>query len=84
MSESSEQTEREKLAWVFIEPSTLIDYSEADFLTPSYRTVFHAMVALRNENTFIDITTVADHLNTTGVLQDIDGIKVLARIADTV
>jgi replicative DNA helicase len=53
-----------------------------DFYVPSHRRLFSAMVALRDANQPVDLTTLADYLKSRDLLDSIGGAVVLAEIAD--
>ncbi len=53
-----------------------------DFYHPAHRTLYGAMVTLRDMNEPVDLHTLADHLNTHKLLDEIGGPVALAEIAD--
>ncbi len=53
-----------------------------DFYHPSHRTLYEAMIALKDANLPVDLHTLSDHLNTQKLLDAIGGPVALAELAD--
>lgn len=58
--------------------------SSDEFYRPAHRRIFEAMVHLAEQNEVIDILTLADHLQHTGVLEGVGGSAYLTDLAQSV
>jgi replicative DNA helicase len=54
----------------------------ADFYHPAHRTLYDAMVSIKDANQPVDLHTLSDHLNSHKLLDEIGGPVALAEIAD--
>ena len=57
---------------------------EEDFYRPSHRIIYRAMLSLQSRNQPVDMVTVVDELNKTNALDDVDGIRYITLLANTV
>lgn len=57
---------------------------EEDFYRPSHRIIYRAMLSLQSRNQPIDMVTVVDELNKNNALDDVDGIRYVTLLANTV
>jgi len=57
---------------------------EEDFYRPSHRIIYRAMLSLQSRNQPVDMVTVVDELNKNNALDDVDGIRYVTLLANTV
>ncbi|MBO5605776.1 MAG: hypothetical protein J5915_10385, partial [Acidaminococcaceae bacterium] len=57
---------------------------EEDFYRPSHRIIYRAMLSLQSRNQPVDMVTVVDELKKTNALDDVDGIRYITLLANTV
>ena len=57
---------------------------EEDFYRPSHRIIYRAMLSLQSRNQPVDMVTVVDELKKTNALDDVDGIRYVTLLANTV
>ena len=57
---------------------------EEDFYRPSHRIIYRAMLSLQSRNQPVDMVTVVDELNKNNALDDVDGIRYITLLANTV
>ena len=62
--------------------TAFIEVRADDFYHPAHRTLFAAMVALRDENEPVDLHTLSDYLTRNKILDRVGGPVALAEIAD--
>ena len=53
-----------------------------DFYHPAHRTIYEAMIALKDQNNPVDLHTLSDHLNAQKLLDAIGGPVALAELSD--
>ena len=57
---------------------------EEDFYRPSHRIIYRAMLSLQSRNQPVDMVTVVDELKKTNALDNVDGIRYITLLANTV
>ncbi|GAA0369341.1 replicative DNA helicase [Alkalibacterium iburiense] len=82
------EAEQSVLGSVLLDPEALIpamEYVEVDdFYRRAHQLIFQAMTELNERNEAIDVVTIANSLESKGILEDVGGTPYLAEIATTV